>query len=158
MNKITLMVGIQGSGKSHFAEIVEDKNNIVLSCDRIRAEYPTLNEAAVWRIFYEQLSAAVKNKKDIIIDNTNIKRKWRKEIIDRYKDNRDYYFRAIICQCPLNICIERNHQRDRVVPQYIIEKYNTEFEMPTYDEGFNSIWYVNTVTEQLYINTMVDED
>lgn len=157
MNKLTLIIGIQGSGKSHLVNILKDKNTILLSCDKIREEYPTLRENAIWEIFYKKLSLAKRENKDIIIDNTNIKRKWRQEIINYCKD-KEFFIQALVCECPLNICIKRNNQRERVVPEEIIQKYFKEFEAPDYDEGFSAILYLNTVNNNIYTDNIMDNE
>ena len=46
---------------------------------------------------------------------------------------------AVFFDVPVEVCQERNRQRQRVVPQEAIETMRAKLVAPTVDEGFNRI-------------------
>jgi predicted kinase len=43
---------------------------------------------------------------------------------------------------PLEVCIERHHRRDRLVPEDVMRKMAAKLKAPTFDEGFAKITVV----------------
>ena len=75
------------------------------------------------------------------MDNTNIKRKDRKNIIDliRKYQMSEYEIIAVEIECDLEKCLERNFKRTRVVPKEVIARYALSYTSPSLDEGFDRL-------------------
>ena len=85
--KARILIGLPMSGKSTFAKELmqedEDGNTVIINCDGIRQmltgeankfkAFRKDNERLVWSIFNTLVSEAIVNKKNMIIDNTNLK-------------------------------------------------------------------------------------
>jgi predicted kinase len=96
MSKVTIMIGLPMSGKSHWVKNnVQDE--IILNADSIRImitgendkllAFKQKNEKLVWDIFGVSLSIALNTGRDIIIDNTNCNLKLLKKLVERIKSS-----------------------------------------------------------------------
>ncbi|MBK8224320.1 MAG: AAA family ATPase [Candidatus Obscuribacter sp.] len=131
MAKIILMVGIPGSGKTTLSQRVVSKGFHYLNADSIRLElYGDEKEQGkpedVFAIFFARLEEAMEQKKNIIIDNTNLNPRQRKPILERalqfgYED-----VQLWLLDVPLELCLERNRKRERAVPDDIVSNMYTE--------------------------------
>jgi predicted kinase len=132
MKRLILLVGIPGSGKTTLARKLTEKGFEVLSADSIRQEmYGNTAEQgepeAVFAIFFERLAKLFAQGADVVIDNTNLKVKYRQEITDRgrpfgYEDPQIW-----VLDVPLNVCLNRNRLRQRKVPEDIVANMFNEF-------------------------------
>jgi predicted kinase len=98
--QMILMCGIPGSGKNYFIENNIGKvgflesNPVIISRDDVRLELGIENgigtdaqEKQVSKICDERLNEALKNRRNVIINNTNLKYKYRKQYYDLAKSN-----------------------------------------------------------------------
>lgn len=125
MNRLVILVGIPGSGKTTLAQKLIGRGYECFNADSIRKElYGTEAEQGdpqkVFTIFFKRLDEALNRGVDIVIDNTNLNAKQRKPILDRaakanYKD-----IQLWLLDVPLDICLERNKARDRTVSEDIV--------------------------------------
>lgn len=81
---LTLMLGLPKSGKSSFVKTQYDVNTVVISRDAIRMELGGSKnyfdeEAKVTELFNLRLYSAIQQRRNIIIDNTNLKKDYRNE-------------------------------------------------------------------------------
>lgn len=147
-NTIYLMVGIQGSGKSTWANNFMEKHNntLLISRDLIRKnligdeEYFS-KEDEVWDTFVKSISAGVKQRfENIIIDATHISIASRRKILNALVQNagnvNEYNLKIVVMDTPLMICLHRNDEREgfELVPKNVIKKFSEQFEMPTNEE------------------------
>ena len=143
MNRIILLLGVPGSGKTTLAKKLTEKGFLCLNADSIRGElYGDELEQGdpkkVFEIFFERLEEALAEKKDILVDNTNLKQQHRKPIIERaekagYKD-----IQLWLLDVPLELCLARNKNREKAVPEDIVAKMFMEFNRtgrPKHGEG-----------------------
>lgn len=164
MRKFIVMVGLSGSGKSYhaakLAEALRDNNprcdewgraNIadIISSDSIREEL--LGDASdqsqnelVFKTFHHRIKRALYSHHHVIVDATNISIKSRKSVLECFKavaeDVREIYIKSAYVLCtPSNICKQQNAKRTRVVPEYVIDRQLSQFEIPFYNEGFDHI-------------------
>lgn len=125
MAKLILLVGVPGSGKTTLSKRIVAKGFHYMNADSIRLELygdekTQGDPAAVFEIFFERLEKAMAEKLSIIIDNTNLNPKHRKQILDRaaifaYDD-----VQLWLLDVPLATCLERNSKRDRAVEEDIV--------------------------------------
>lgn len=135
-----IMCGLPGSGKSYHAHKIE--NAQIVSTDDIREEL--YGDAAiqgkvyeVWDIALARIENILLQKRAAILDATNLRRKNRKKIIDKFNK-----IATIVCVCvitPKAQCLINNENRDRHVPVYVIERMADTFESPIMEEGFDNI-------------------
>ena len=91
MKKLILTVGISGSGKSTYIKSLNKEDYIIVSPDNIR--YFITGDISnqdknkeVWEIVYDTIILALNNdKKNVILDATNLKSKERKKLLNLLK-------------------------------------------------------------------------
>ncbi len=141
MPKIIILVGVIGIGKTTLAKRLESSDYVRLSADSIRLElYGDENiqgdQYKIYNILYERMDKALKARKDIVIDNTNIHKKSRAVYI---RKARDHNYDIFLWQMPLDLekAIRQNNSRERQVPEDIIRKRFTTLlaNLPTETEG-----------------------
>ena len=143
-----MLIGIPGSGKSTWAKT--DAENIeIISTDAIRGQlYGDENIQGKWSEIEAEITKRIIdicNNKDnidtIFYDATNLRTDRRKDVLRKYKR----FFKetnAVVFWTDLETCKKRNTQRERVVPNAVIERMEEHFEEPAYNEGWDSIFYV----------------
>ena len=131
--KLVLLVGIPGSGKSTFAATNIQPAFIRISQDVLRTR------SKVASAFAE----ALRERRNIVIDNTNVMRKERERFIMPAREVgyrvTGYYFQSIIKDC-----LKRNAQRSGTarIPDVGVLARAKDLELPSYDEGFDELYYV----------------
>ena len=142
-SEVVFLVGPPGCGKSTYAKQNFDKENfVVLSSDEIRQELlkdesDQSQNDHVFEVLYKRMNDALSKNKNVVIDATNITKKTRKFVFDNIKF--ECTKTALVFDTPKNVCHILNKRRERVVPDYVIEKYFNIFEFPEKSEGFNNI-------------------
>ncbi len=150
MNRLVLMIGIAGSGKSTIAkklkesyDRVDGQQSIIVSSDAVRAEIlgSENNQTANDKVFSEVRKRINNNlsKHNVIVDATNINIKNRRSILEIGKKFPDVRKIAVVMTTSLEQAKAQNHSRDRVVPDWVLEKQAKQFEVPFYEEGFDEI-------------------
>lgn len=125
MRKLVVMVGVPGSGKTTLAKKLVDKGFHYLNADSIRMELYG-NEAEqgdkeeVFTIFFQRLEMALGEGLDIVVDNTNINLRQRKPILERATRFAYADVQLWLLDVPLDVCLQRNAQRQRTVPDDIV--------------------------------------
>ncbi|HEY9784132.1 MAG TPA: AAA family ATPase [Candidatus Obscuribacterales bacterium] len=131
MKRLILLIGVPGSGKTTLAKKVQERGYHVLNADSIREElYGDPNTQGdpvqVFSIFFDRLEKAMSQGLDIIIDNTNINSKQRKPILDRAAKFGYSDVQLWLLDVPLQVCLDRNRARDRVVQEDIVSNMYAE--------------------------------
>lgn len=140
--RLILLVGVPGSGKTTYAKEHIEANTVHLSSDTIRAELYgdesiQGDPAEVFSLMQKRAVEALNDGKDVWYDATNITRKDRASIINICPP-----FAKIevhIIWAPIEVCIERDKERDRTVGKAVIDKMLKRFQAPYYDEGIDEI-------------------
>ena len=140
------MIGISGSGKSHKAEeIANSEKSIILSSDIIRKELYG-NESIqgspdeVFKLLHKRAINILKMGFSIVYDATNISLKNRIKFFQLLKlSGVEVEHHAIVMSKSIQMCIEDNNKRDRVVPEDVIYKQVKQFNIPFFEEGFKTI-------------------
>jgi predicted kinase len=129
-----IFVGVQACGKTTFYSENFFKTHIRLNLDMLRSRK---RENIL-------LTAVIKAKQPVVIDNTNPTIKERAKYITQFKRGNfnivGYYFRSNIKEC-----IERNNMRKgkECIPEIGIKGTYGKLELPCYSEGFNKLYYVS---------------
>ena len=142
--KFIMMCGLPASGKSTYAkELAETYNANIHSSDDIRQELSgdinnqNINEL-VFKILHNRIKEDLKSGKNCIYDATNISYKRRMAFLNELN--------KIPCKkiCYLIAthyaeCIYNNSNRERKVPEEVIERMYRHFDIPWYYEGWDKI-------------------
>ena len=129
---MAIMIGIQGSGKSTF-------------CQEHLSSFCRINLDTLKTRYQEQLAIdeCFKFEKNFVIDNTNptiVERK--KYIIQAKKEG--YKIIGYFLESKIKDCILRNNQRSgkECIPVNAIAATSNKLQMPSYDEGFDELYFV----------------
>ncbi len=157
MTTLILMVGIPGSGKSTYTKTKVDRRIRVLSSDDIRKELfgsedDQEHNEEIFNTLYSRARKLLEDGKDVLIDATNSNKINRKRALSHF-DDMNIRRKAIVIETPVNLCIERDKGRKRVVGEKVINEFSASFEFPTKDEGFDEIVKVIT-TENGFMRTL----
>lgn len=146
MPTVVMMIGLPGSGKNTYIDEKYAKDDtkswVILSRDDIRYELGFCgkdekvvlspeNEGIVTEVFNERLINAVKENKSVVINNINLKRKYReayKELLKPYNVWYDYVY----VEAPT---LEDNIERRKgQISAQVFEQMIDKFDFPTVEE------------------------
>ena len=126
-----VFVGLQASGKSSFYKERFFSTHVRISLDLLR----TRNRER------RLLTVCLETQQPFVIDNTNPTREERAKYIDAAKSAKysvvGFYFRS-----KAEECLTRNQQRTDRVPDVGILSTAKKLELPTLEEGFDTLRYV----------------
>lgn len=130
---MVIMIGLQGSGKSTFYEKY-------LSSDFVRVNLDTLKTRYREKLLVDE---CLKNSQSFAVDNTNPTRKDRARYISLAKAD-GYYVVGCFMESKIKDCIARNSLREGEarVPDNAIAATSNKLEIPSYDEGFDKLYFV----------------
>jgi protein phosphatase len=128
-----LMIGVSGSGKSTYAKKMFS-GEIILSSDKLRgvlgsSESDQSVNYAVFSTLKNMAAYFLSLGKNVVIDATNVSPKSRADFIYVAKK---YNARIIAyyVKVPIEECIKRNNQRDRIVPEEAIHRQFRSLSLP----------------------------
>lgn len=140
---LEMFIGIPGCGKSTHARKMMEKDSsiVIVSSDAIRKElYGSEEDQShnheVFNEVFKRTRAALANDLHVIVDSTNLSRKRRIAFLKQFNSCEK---RATVFAIPFEICCERNNSRERIVPQYAMDRMYRSFELPHLAEGFDKI-------------------
>ena len=149
MNNLIMLIGLPASGKTSYAQEMKKtygEELEIISSDAIRKELfgseeeQRYNEKVFNEIFHRTKKSILKNK-ITIIDATNLSRKRRISFLKQFNNCKK---RATVFAIPFEVCCERNNSRERIVPQYAMDRMYRSFQPPHYVEGFDDIQIVGS--------------
>lgn len=146
MKKLYVLIGIPGAGKSTWRDRpgTEWSSSSIISMDDIRFRVTgshsdqTANGVVACMALAELSTAMQVDTESIIWDNTTVSVKYRKPLIELAKKN-DYVVIAVYFDVPLVVAKQRNSERNRVVPEHILDRMFSSLVPPTLAEGFTEI-------------------
>jgi predicted kinase len=150
-NEVVIMIGAPGCGKSTWGEqYAKDNGFTYLSSDRNRArcgkgEDDQKASARAFALLRLEMSTALDNGENVLVDATFMSRKARKDFVNigRAKNAR---IRAVSFELPREIIIERNAKRaaagGRNVPTFVIDNMLKNYEAPQQPE-FDDVVIIN---------------
>lgn len=146
--ELIILIGLQGSGKSTFFSLKFQETHLRVSLDVVRTRK---REEAI-------VKAAISVGQRIVIDNTNPSPIDRARYINWARAAKyrivGYYF----CS-ELEPCITRNKQRygrKRIPEKGLLGTYN-KLKIPSFDEGFNELYYVSVSENGFKVEEWRDE-
>lgn len=145
------MCGLPGSGKSSYAKDIDVATPyitkpVIHSSDKLREEMFG-NEAAQGdnnKLFCElhrRIKNDLMNCRDVIYDATNIKKKERIQFLESLNKINCFPI-CVVMATEYEACLFNNKRRERVVPDYVIERMWHNWTPPHYGEGFEHIDYI----------------
>lgn len=141
-----VFVGIQASGKSSFYKERFFATHVRISLDLLR----TRNRER------RLLTVCLETQQPFVIDNTNPTREERAKYIDAAKSAKysvvGFYFRS-----KAEECLTRNQQRTDQVPDVGILSTAKKLELPTWEEGFDTLKYVRLTEAGFVVEEWNDE-
>ena len=144
-NELILMVGLPASGKSTIAKRFF-KDYVYINMDILKTKSKCLKLA----------KESIKNNKSIVIDNTNIDKKTRKEYIDIAKES-NYLVRSIVMDVDKEFALHLNNIRSIIkgikpVPKIAYNVLLKKYQIPTKDEGIDKIKNIKLNINELKSN------
>jgi len=144
------LIGLPASGKSTFAQVLaEEINAVVVSTDEIRAQlYGDAANQGIWADIevevLDQIKTAVEKDQPVIYDATNVMRPWRLDFLYKTVNLFNIQWIGWHLQTSVEKCKQRNQQRDRQVPDEVINKMNANLQEnpPESNEGLLKIYPV----------------
>lgn len=144
-----VMCGIQGSGKSTFANVLEEESGAIrLSSDEIRlelfgSESSQSNNRKVFKLLYDRARFHLNQGEDVIIDAMNITEKGRMSILNEELDGIDCTTVILFMDTPLKQCILNDKNRERTLGPMILTNTFKRLQSPKNEEGWH---YVSTLS------------
>ena len=139
-----VMVGVPASGKSTVAQELKDKGAVWLSSDKIREEVYG-NEAiqgngkVVFETLFDRTKEALENGQTVVYDATCLYEEVRSDLLSQLSGTYEKAY-CHYCDVPLETALERNSNRDRVVPEEVIERMYNNIQPPSESEAFDDIY------------------
>ena len=139
MNKLVILSGVPGSGKSYFAKTIKKIRNshtYIVSSDDLRAliggsQSNLTNEKLMWKIFYGLAKVYASDPNGIVIlDATNVTSKLR---VDYNRDLALLFDEVdlVMWNIPRSIVSNQNLQREYPIPPEALDHFLEIFELPT---------------------------
>jgi predicted kinase len=141
---VVLAIGLPGSGKSSWFK----RHSITpLSSDLLRALlFDDPKEQRFQDLIFSNLRSMLKarliaRRPMNYVDATNLSPHERSGWIKLAKDY-GYEVQAVFFDVPLEVCLQRNQRRERMVPEDAMRRMAGKLKQPTFEEGFSKITVV----------------
>lgn len=154
-NKLYLMVGCPGSGKSTYAKRYLT-NAVYISRDDIRFSLVKENEEyfskekEVFKVFVNKINNKLRDGYDVVADATHLNPSSRFKLLanlDLNKNKTEVI--AIFIQVPLDVCLKQNEKRKGTrsyVPKAVIKRMYYSLTAPNTEECYGLIDVIHTIT------------
>lgn len=154
MNKLYVLVGVPGSGKSTWVNSQEWASECAyISTDKHVDAYADSTGKTYSEVFKDYMPTAVNLMaadvvdardagRDIIWDQTSTTIASRKR---KFNMLRDYYAIAVVFRTPDDEELARrlSNRPGKHIPSHVMRSMISGWDEPTEDEGFKEIWYVD---------------
>ncbi|SET23917.1 AAA family ATPase [Paenibacillus sp. NFR01] len=147
MSTIHMLIGVPGSGKSHYAKACCKREKAVpVSTDAIRERLfgKESRQRNTYRVFGEaftEIEHALSAGRNVVFDATNVTRERRLQFFKRFDG---VPVEGHICAPPYEKIRERLLSRKRSIDDKVLRKYLKNFEFPVLAEGFARLHIVPT--------------
>ncbi len=147
---VILAIGLPGSGKSSWFK----RNKITpLSTDLLRALlFDDATEQRFQDLVFSNLRSMLKarliaRRPTNYVDATNLTPQERQGWIKLAKDY-GYEAQAVFFDVPVEVCLERNQKRERVVAEDVMRRMAAKLKAPGFEEGFGKITVVRVKAKE----------
>lgn len=147
---VVLAIGLPGSGKSSWFK----RHKITpLSSDLLRVLlFDDATEQRFQELIFSNLRSMLKarliaRRPTNYVDATNLTSHDRHGWIKLAKDY-GYEVQAVFFDVPLEVCLERNQKRQRVVADDVMRRMASKLKAPTFEEGFTKITVVRVKAKE----------
>lgn len=141
---VVLAIGLPGSGKSTWFK----RHGVApLSSDLMRhLLFDNVQEQRFQDLVFSTLRSLLRARMIArmawnYVDATNLSPKERRHWIKMAQDF-GYEVHAVYFDVPLEVCMERNQKRHRIVPAEVMQRMSAKLKAPGFDEGFSKITVV----------------
>lgn len=150
MQKMVLVCGIPGSGKTTFSDSLAEKTGFThIDVDDVYADIngdarDRSNKFEVWQEFFRRIHVAQQAGKSVIVDTMALLAYNRREFIEWFPEFDEHHL--IFIEAEFNICVRNVQSRERVIPEALMRKFFQIIEYPTEitDPYWDTIsWYSN---------------
>lgn len=155
MNELIMLVGIPGSGKSFWAskELNKLDNCIIYSSDALRKELygdenDQSNNSELFNELHNRIRKSLNEGHSVIYDATNLSKKRRIRFLNTLGKVKK---KCVLFMTDLNVCLERNRERNRNIPDAVIHRMYKNFNPPHYHEGFDEIEIIQCSWKNPYL-------
>ena len=138
---VVLAIGLPGSGKTTWfrrrgvTPLSSDLLRSVLFDDVEEQRYQGLVFSTLRSLLRARLVARMPWN---YVDATNLSPRERKQWIQMAKSF-GFETQAVFFDVPLEVCLERNRKRDRIVAEDVMRRMSAKLRPPTFEEGFSKI-------------------
>lgn len=145
---IVIFCGIQATGKTTFYKENFFNTHVRISLDLLK----TRNREQ------KLIDTCLETQQRCVIDNTNPTKAEREKYISKAKANnfkvKGYYF-----QSKISDALERNEQRvgKERIPDIAIKGTHNKLEVPSFDEGFDELYFVEIENGKFKVKEWIDE-
>ncbi len=147
---MTITVGLPGSGKTQWARqagfdrmVCLDDWREKLWGDRNIQDGPGGTELLI-ELHNMEIREALKNGGNVVVHNTNILRKHRRPLVEMAREA-GYRVKIIYFEIPVEVCRQRNRDRDNPIPDEVIDDSAARLEVPDPEEADCVVRYSNIV-------------
>ena len=141
---VVLAIGLPGSGKSSW---FKRRGVTPLSSDMLRTIlFDNITEQRYQHLVFSTLGSLLRARLIArmpwnYVDATNLSPKERRHWIHMGRGF-GYETHAVFFDVPVEVCMERNQKRDRVVPEDVMQRMAEKLRPPKFEEGFAKITVV----------------
>lgn len=151
MNKLHIVMGIPGSGKSTWIQNHLDEHTVWVSRDDVRfsmvaedEEYFS-KEKQVFKEFVRRINNALENGYNVFADATHLNKASRNKLLTAINSELEIEVDVVWIKTPFETCVTQNNNRKGTrsfVPISAIRRMSYQIEAPEFEEGIKKIYII----------------